>query len=223
MLYNEENKEHVVVLTGSDKNNMKDSVTGDGVPCYQTYSMDYKFDKSGLSRNLLTINGLEMVKSLTRVLNNWFSEEQDLGEIRRVLQMFVVLYSTSLLNPQHFRKIKKDYPKDIVMLVKKGMKGKGQSWLILKDCISTYLYLTLIMCKEENEYYNKNKVTLCDSVGIDDSSHIECWKDETSESYWKIQNITKRLGLKTFEEFIHLHSRGVIHYEWTNLGVGRVH
>lgn len=211
MLYNEKEKQHIMVLTGGEGDY---TITGDGLVIEENYELNYKFDKSGITRKLLSIKGMDLVKSTNRVLNTFFNKDPNLGEIRRELQQFVVLYGTGLIDTHLFRKIKKGYPKDVVFTVKKGMKGKGEHYLLLKDVISTYLYLTFIMNKETSMV--SNTLTLCDSVGTE-------MDDSTKEFYrenWKEQNVTKRLGIKSLDEFMKHHIRGVLHYEWSVVGGG---
>lgn len=215
MLYNEEEKKWKVVLIGDDENNHEKTTTGDGIRNDDTYELNYKFSNTGFGRNLITVKGLEMTRSTLTILNDCFGEEEDLMKIRREVQQFVVLYGTGLIDKTLFRKIKKKYPREIVDLVKGGLKGKGKYYPILMDFISTYLYLTCIVDNEKSLV--NNSMTIVDSVGTKGGVEDREYYSKKGEGYWKNQNVTKRLGIKSLDEFMKGFSGGVLSYEWGSI------
>ena len=214
MLRNKEKKEWIVVLTGEDKNNLEDSVTGDGIRNDDTYELNYQFKKTGFKRNLLRVKGFDLTKSTQSILNGIFSDCDSLGDVKRELQGFVVLLGTKLLNPFHYRKIKKDYPPEIVRIVERGSKGKKEEYFYLQSILSTYLYLKYVEERGNMEKVCTNSVTIVDTLGVVDKEYEEHLKNT-----WKEQPITERLGFTSHEQFIKHHgSNGVLYTEFKLVG-----
>ena len=214
MLRNKEEKEWIVVVTGEDKNNLENSVTGDGIRNHDTYELNYQFKKTGFKRNLLKVKGIDLTISTQRILNGIFSDCESLGDIKREVQGFVVLLGTKLLNPFHYRKIKKDYPPEIVRIVERGSKGKRDEYFYLQDILSTYLYLKYVGERGNKENVCTNSVTIVDTLGVVDKKN-----EEHLQNTWREQPITERLGLTSFDEFMKvMGSNGVLHTEYKLVG-----
>jgi hypothetical protein len=214
MLRNKETKEWIVVVTGEDENNLENSVTGDGIRNDDTYELNYQFKKTGFKRNLLKVKGIDLTKSTQRILNQIFSDCESLGDVKREVQSFVVLLGTKLLNPFHYRKIKKDYPPEIVRIVERGSKGKRDEYFYLQDILSTYLYLKYVEERGNMENVCTNSVTIVDTLGVVDKKDEEHLKNT-----WEEQPITERLGLTSFDEFMKvMGSNGVLHTEYKLVG-----
>ena len=202
-------KEHgwVPVITGTRfENHLVNCVTGDGVLIDETYSLNYKFEHKLYVKNLLTVNGMELINR-TRDVLRLFKDEEDLGIIKNICSEFMVLYSTGLMDKKRFNSIKRGSQKEIVKVVERSLKGKKQDLYSINCYLCCYLYIQL-KNREESESGHKELIVV---DVIDQPNKI--FSQDLKET-WEEQPITQRYGIKTFEDFIEFFKKGFLKLEW---------
>ena len=130
---------------------------------------------------------------------------EDFDDLRRKQNLFVTLWATYRIDKKEFTKLFRKYNRDFRREFKKAIKTVNSPNNGLRSDLAVYFYIKLTGQPDDEKGKQVLRLTDCRLT----EKMINELKDT-----WQQQRITKRLNIKSFEEFKSLIVDGVLTTKW---------
>lgn len=202
MLFNPETQKPVIVVSKTTSGAL---VTGDGVIFDEVYSLIYEIP--GYKPVTYQASGEELANSVTSFFEicDIEGDIEDLSQIGRELNEYLTLWATRSVSLLKFKLMKKRYEKEDISLINKHFLKSDDQKDIINLFLETYFYIRLTSRDHDN--FASMVLHIIDYP----ANHSSFSKNREN---WKDQPVTKRMGFKTYDEFVHHARLGFLVSEW---------
>ena len=207
MLFIGEEKKPLLMVIEDEGN----TVTDDGLDFSKDYTLIWRFPL-GNHEKTTTFTGDELFRCAGMGFN-WFHENTDINvsdelrNVRKFCGTVASLWFTLKTDKKLFNSEKDNHNKELIKQLKSANRGNRKSLKVVHSLIGTYLYIKLMnrdeVEKDSTTYLVQDFPKLPTGLSMSDFS-----KD------WENQNITKDMGITTWEELEKILSLGTIMGEW---------
>jgi hypothetical protein len=187
------------------------TVTDDGLDFSKDYTLIWRFPL-GNHEKTITFTGDELFRCAGRGFN-WFHEcthfkvSDELRNVRKFCGTVASLWFILKTDKKLFNSEKVHHDKRLIKELKRAYRGNRKLLRLVHSLIGTYLYIQLMnrdeVEKDSTTYLVQDFPKLPTGLSMSDFS-----KD------WENQNITKDMGITTWEELEKILSLGTIMGEW---------